>query len=51
MISHTLQSVIIKKTRTESGIKINNTFNPSSDNAPTSQKEVGYQRVGAHKTI
>jgi len=44
-------SVIIKKTRTESGIKISNTFKPSSDRAPTGQKEVGYQRVDVHRTI
>ena len=51
MINHTLQSIIIKETRTESGIKISNAFNPSSDRAPTGQKEVGCQRVDAHKTI
>lgn len=42
---------IIAKKRTESGMKISNTFNPSS-NKPRKGQEVNRQRVdGAHKSF
>lgn len=45
MISNMFQSSIIKETRTESGIKISNTFNPNSDKAPN-RSEGGKMPMG-----